>query len=85
MGKSTGFLEYERVEEVASNPLERIKNFNEFHRYPAYPHHAGIHTAHLRGRPPVRHRNRRRYRRHHYPAALRLPLNFHNMQFPCIS
>ena len=31
MGKSTGFLEYERVEEVASHPLERIKNFNEFH------------------------------------------------------
>ncbi|SFI15658.1 glutamate synthase (NADPH/NADH) small chain [Pseudobutyrivibrio sp. OR37] len=31
MGKSTGFLEYERVEEVAVSPLERIKNFNEFH------------------------------------------------------
>lgn len=31
MGKPTGFLEYERrvSEEVA--PLERIKNFNEFH------------------------------------------------------
>ena len=31
MGKPTGFLEYERrvSEEIA--PLERIKNFNEFH------------------------------------------------------
>ncbi len=33
MGKQTGFLEYERVEAKAISPLERIKNFNEFH-YP---------------------------------------------------
>jgi len=31
MGKPTGFLEYERVEAPAVSPLERIKNFNEFH------------------------------------------------------
>ncbi|MCM1315393.1 MAG: glutamate synthase subunit beta [Muribaculaceae bacterium] len=31
MGKSTGFLEYERADSTAVNPLERIKNFNEFH------------------------------------------------------
>ncbi|MBE5916926.1 MAG: glutamate synthase subunit beta [Pseudobutyrivibrio ruminis] len=31
MGKPTGFLEYERVEAKATSPLERIKNFNEFH------------------------------------------------------
>ena len=31
MGKPTGFLEYERKEAVACKPLERIKNFNEFH------------------------------------------------------
>lgn len=31
MGKSTGFLEYERVEEPAISPLKRINNFNEFH------------------------------------------------------
>ncbi len=31
MGKPTGFLEYERKEAVAISPLNRIKNFNEFH------------------------------------------------------
>ncbi len=31
MGKPTGFLEYERKEAAAVAPLERIKNFNEFH------------------------------------------------------
>ncbi|MBP5598602.1 MAG: glutamate synthase subunit beta [Pseudobutyrivibrio sp.] len=31
MGKATGFLEYDRVEAEAFRPLERIKNFNEFH------------------------------------------------------
>jgi glutamate synthase (NADPH/NADH) small chain len=31
MGKATGFLEYNRVGAKAIAPLERIKNFNEFH------------------------------------------------------
>ncbi len=31
MGKPTGFLEYERKNNQAVQPLERIKNFNEFH------------------------------------------------------
>lgn len=31
MGKPTGFMEYERKENTAVDPLERIKNFNEFH------------------------------------------------------
>ena len=31
MGKATGFLEYTRTECTAAEPLERIKNFNEFH------------------------------------------------------
>ncbi len=31
MGKPTGFMEYDRVVSDASAPLERIKNFNEFH------------------------------------------------------
>ncbi len=31
MGKPTGFLEYQRETSVAVPPLERIKNFNEFH------------------------------------------------------
>lgn len=31
MGKSTGFLEYERQTSKEVPPLERIKNFNEFH------------------------------------------------------
>lgn len=31
MGKPTGFLEYNRKDNKASEPLERIKNFNEFH------------------------------------------------------
>lgn len=31
MGKPTGFLEYERETSAAVSPLERIKNFNEFH------------------------------------------------------
>ena len=31
MGKPTGFLEYERKNNKAAEPLERIKNFNEFH------------------------------------------------------
>lgn len=31
MGKPTGFLEYERQENPAIAPLERIQNFNEFH------------------------------------------------------
>lgn len=31
MGKPTGFLDFERNENTASEPLERIKNYNEFH------------------------------------------------------
>ncbi|MGN1029976.1 MAG: glutamate synthase subunit beta [Butyricicoccaceae bacterium] len=31
MGKPTGFLDYERQDAEAVEPLERIKNFNEFH------------------------------------------------------
>ncbi|MCR4794078.1 MAG: glutamate synthase subunit beta [Ruminococcus sp.] len=31
MGKATGFLEYTRIETTAKEPLERIKDFNEFH------------------------------------------------------
>lgn len=31
MGKPTGFLEYERVNNVATAPLKRIKDFDEFH------------------------------------------------------
>jgi len=31
MGKATGFLEYTRTEAAAKEPLERIKDFNEFH------------------------------------------------------
>lgn len=31
MGKPTGFIQYERKNNKGSEPLERIKNFNEFH------------------------------------------------------
>ena len=31
MGKATGFLEYVRTETTAVPPLDRIKNYNEFH------------------------------------------------------
>lgn len=31
MGKPTGFMEYERKNSAEISPLERIKNFNEFH------------------------------------------------------
>lgn len=31
MGKPTGFLDFERSDNTASQPLERIKNYNEFH------------------------------------------------------
>lgn len=31
MGKSTGFLEYDRKDQIMVDPLERIKNFEEFH------------------------------------------------------
>lgn len=31
MGKPTGFMEYERKNNQGTSPLERIKNFNEFH------------------------------------------------------
>ena len=31
MGKATGFLEYERVENAGQEPLERIKTYREFH------------------------------------------------------
>ena len=31
MGKPTGFMEYERKDNAAIEPLERIKNFNGFH------------------------------------------------------
>ncbi len=31
MGKPTGFLEYKRIQNTAISPLERIKNFDEFH------------------------------------------------------
>ena len=32
MGKTTGFLEYEREMSQTTDPLERIKNFDEFHQ-----------------------------------------------------
>lgn len=32
MGKSTGFLEYERREDGAEAPIRRVKHFGEFHR-----------------------------------------------------
>ena len=31
MGKSTGFMEYQRVNNPGLEPLERIKNYSEFH------------------------------------------------------
>ena len=31
MGKSTGFLEFERKTSQAEEPLQRIKHFKEFH------------------------------------------------------
>ena len=31
MGKYTGFLEYSRTECSAAEPLERIKDYGEFH------------------------------------------------------
>jgi len=31
MGKNTGFLDYTRTENGNFDPLERIKNFKEFH------------------------------------------------------
>lgn len=31
MGKPTGFLEFERKSNVGTSPLERIKNYKEFH------------------------------------------------------
>lgn len=31
MGKVGGFMEYERIENLAEKPLDRIKHFNEFH------------------------------------------------------
>lgn len=31
MGKPTGFMEYKRQGNTEIEPLERIKNFNEFH------------------------------------------------------
>lgn len=32
MGKPTGFLDFERSDNTAVQPLERIKNYNEFHK-----------------------------------------------------
>lgn len=32
MGKPTGFMEYNRVEEISDAPKSRIKHFNEFHQ-----------------------------------------------------
>ncbi|MBR1897678.1 MAG: glutamate synthase subunit beta [Oscillospiraceae bacterium] len=32
MGKATGFLDYTRTENTATAPLERIQNYNEFHK-----------------------------------------------------
>ena len=33
MGKASGFMEYERQENTIVSPLDRIKNYNEFHLY----------------------------------------------------
>ena len=33
MGKSTGFMEFRRVDENSVSVKDRIKNFNEFHRH----------------------------------------------------
>ena len=35
MGKATGFLEYERVDQTAAKPSERILNWDEFHVMPS--------------------------------------------------
>ena len=32
MGKPTGFMDYNRVSNISIAPLDRIKNFNEFHK-----------------------------------------------------
>ncbi|MCR4670870.1 MAG: glutamate synthase subunit beta [Saccharofermentans sp.] len=32
MGKATGFMEYQRVDNPATDPLERIKTYSEFHQ-----------------------------------------------------
>ena len=32
MGKATGFLDFARTENTAAAPLERIGNYNEFHK-----------------------------------------------------
>lgn len=32
MGKSTGFLEYQRQEDGAEAPQSRVRHWNEFHR-----------------------------------------------------
>ena len=31
MGKPTGFMDYKRENRASRSPMERIKNFNEFH------------------------------------------------------
>ena len=31
MGKATGFMDYKREDQICDDPLERIKNFSEFH------------------------------------------------------
>ncbi len=35
MGKATGFLEYERVDQTTVAPSERIRNWDEFHVMPS--------------------------------------------------
>ena len=44
MGKPTGFMEYKRQGNTEIEPLERIKNFNEFHT-PLNERYAAVHAA----------------------------------------
>lgn len=44
MGKATGFMEYDRQVNPSVEPLERIRNFREFH--PAYRRKNAVCRAH---------------------------------------
>ena len=54
MGKPTGFLEYERKGNAETPPLERIKDFHEFHvPMPEEERRRAVWTAACRFASPV--------------------------------
>jgi hypothetical protein len=84
MGKITGFIEFERVEEGYKPVPERLKHYKEFvlqQRLPGQQHHSGLQRSGVQQRLAKRidgfaqHQQLSRVHRPHLPRTLRSRLH----------